>query len=94
MNKSINPETVLSTTRAECLRGMESANMDARMAWYYTHCGEIEMASFLGAITNDRMNDLEREWRSHPCSQVHCADYPLPLGKNIAVRTGFSRVLE
>ena len=65
MNKSINPETVLSTTRAECLRGMESANMDARMAWYYTHCGEIEMASFLGAITNDRMNDLEREWREH-----------------------------
>lgn len=65
MNKSINPETVLSTTRAECLRGMESANMDTRMAWYYTHCGEIEMASFLGTITNDRMNDLEREWREH-----------------------------
>lgn len=58
-------ERILATTRAECLRGMESANMDARMAWYYTHCGEMEMASYLGAITNERMNDLEREWREH-----------------------------
>lgn len=62
---SIDAETVLETTRGECLRGMESANMDARKAWYYTHCGEIEMAGFLGAITNERMNALESEWREH-----------------------------
>ena len=65
MNENINAEAILTRTRAECLRGMESANMDARMAWYYTHCGELEMASYLGAITNKRMNALEDEWREH-----------------------------
>jgi len=73
MNENINVEAVLNTTRAECLRGMESANMDAQMAWYYTHCGEMEMASFLGAITNERMNALEREWRDH---KPIAGDYP------------------
>ena len=64
-NTQYNAEEILSATRAECLRGMESANMDARMAWYYTHCGEMEMASYLGAITIERMNALEAEWRDH-----------------------------
>lgn len=65
MSEKINAEAILTRTRAECLRGMESVNMDARMAWYYTHCGEMEMASYLGAITNERMNALENEWREH-----------------------------
>lgn len=71
--KNINAEAVLNTTRAECLRGMESANMDSRMAWYYTHCGEIEMAAFLGAITIERMNALESAWREH---KPVAGDYP------------------
>ena len=73
INTQYNAEEILSSTRAECLRGMESANMDARMAWYYTHCGEMEMASYLGAITIDRMNALEAEWRDHKPIPV---DYP------------------
>ena len=73
MDKNINAESVLRTTRAECLRGMESANLDSRMAWYYTHCGEIEMASYLGAISNERMNALEDEWREH---KPVAGDYP------------------
>ena len=64
-NIIIQAEAILSTTRAECLRGMDTGNMDARLAWYYTHCGEIEMASYLGAITNERMNALESEWKEH-----------------------------
>lgn len=65
MNANINPEAILRTARAECLRGMESPNMDVRAAWYYTHCGEIEMAAALGAITIERMNALLDEWRDH-----------------------------
>ena len=58
-------EEIIYAARGECLRNMESPNMLTRMAWYYTHCGELEMASFLGAITNERMNALESEWREH-----------------------------
>ena len=64
-NMKHNAEEILFTTRSECLRGMESDNMDTRSAWYYTHCGEMEMACYLGAITNERMNAMETEWRQH-----------------------------
>ena len=73
MDKQYNPEEILMTTRAECLRGMESGSMEARMAWYYTHCGEMEMASYLGAISIERMNTLEDEWRGHK-PNVECPD--------------------
>ena len=64
-NMQYSAEEILFTTRSECLRGMESANMGTRTAWYYTHCGEIEMACSLGAITKELMNALEVEWRQH-----------------------------
>ena len=72
-NMQYSAEEILFTTRSECLRGMESDNMGTRMAWYYTHCGEIEMACFLSAITSERMNALEAEWRQH---KPVTGDYP------------------
>ena len=65
MNTNHDAETIIRTARAECLRGMECGNQDAKLAWYYTHCGEMEMAANLGAITIERMNALESEWREH-----------------------------
>lgn len=58
-------ETILAMTREECLRNMQSENEKTRRAWFYTHCGEIEMAGFAGLITIERMNELESEWFTH-----------------------------
>ena len=60
-----NVEEVLEQSRQECLRGLESNSMSNRLARFYTHCGAIELAGQLGAITIERMNELEEEWRRH-----------------------------
>ena len=60
-----NAETILQQTRSECLRNMDSDSAMTRAAWYYTHCGEMEMAAALGHITIDRLNQLEQEWAFH-----------------------------
>ena len=60
-----NVEDVLEQSRQECLRGLESNSMSNRLAWFCTHCGAIELAGQLGAITIERMNELEEEWRRH-----------------------------
>ena len=62
-NLSERAESILETTRTECLIGMSNASRDARVAWFYTHCGEIEMAKFLGLIDEDRRAELTRMWR-------------------------------
>lgn len=69
-----NVENVLVQCREECLRAMDNPNPACQSAWYYTHCGEIEMAGQMGAITVERMNELEAEWRKRkPNGQErHC----------------------
>lgn len=60
-----NVEEVLEQSRQECLRGLESNSMSNRLAWFYAHCGAIELAGQLGSITIERMNELETNWRRH-----------------------------
>ena len=64
-----NVEEVLESTKAECLRGIEgSKTYGGRQSWYYTHCGEIEMAYNLGLISQERFDELRAEWRDcRPC---------------------------
>lgn len=66
-----NVEEVLEQSRQECLRGLESNSMSNRLAWFYTHCGAIELAGQLGAITLERMNELETDWRRHMPEQYY-----------------------
>ena len=66
MLEKINIEDILSAARLECLRGMENAHSyGGRSAWYYTHCGEIEMAFNLGLLTQERFDELNRQWHEH-----------------------------
>lgn len=66
MNTKRNAEDVLASTKEECLRGIANATEDAgRKAWYYTHCGEIEMAYNLGLLTLERFDELRSEWSQH-----------------------------
>ena len=59
-------EKVLETTKAECLRMIQEARLqESRLAWYYTHMGEIEMATMLGLISGARGVELRREWAEH-----------------------------
>ena len=61
-----NVEEVLKRTREECLRGINSAHSyGGRSAWYYTHCGEIEMVFHLGLIAQERFEALNEEWHRH-----------------------------
>lgn len=66
MAEKRNVEDVLESTKAECLRGISNSHSYGGMhAWYYTHCGEIEMAYNLGLITQDRFDELRKEWDEH-----------------------------
>ena len=66
MPENLNVEDVLGAARLECLRGLLNASTyGGRSAWYYTHCGEIEMAFNLGLLTQERFDELRREWREH-----------------------------
>ena len=57
-------EEILENTKQEALRGIQQAgNTQARLAWWYTHVGEIEMTKFLGLITEDRRSELMEEWK-------------------------------
>ena len=58
---------VLTSTRAEALRSIESAGSSygTKNAWYYTHVGEIEMAFFLGLISDKEFSELKEEWKTH-----------------------------
>lgn len=64
METKRNVEEVLESTKAECLRMVQEAKTyGGRQAWYYTHCGEIEMAFNLGLISQERFDQLSREWK-------------------------------
>ena len=58
---------ILNRTRFEAMQivDSQSSSIKSRTAWYWTHIGEIEMAYFLGLISGDEMNELEKEWRTH-----------------------------
>ena len=58
---------VLATTRAEALRSIEnpSSKIETKKAWYFTHCGEIEMCFFLELITDKEFTELIEEWSAH-----------------------------
>ena len=70
MHNNPNVEAVLRRTREECLRGINNAHSyGGSSAWYYTHCGEIEMALHLGLITQERFEELNEEWHKHMPTQ-------------------------
>lgn len=60
-------EEILKSTRLEASQVVDNpeASRDARMAWYFTHMGEMEMAMFLGLIDEDRREELAEEWKTH-----------------------------
>ena len=60
-------EKILKSTHQEASRIVDNpeADRDARMAWYFTHMGEMEMAKFLGFISEDRRAELAAEWKTH-----------------------------
>ena len=60
-------EEILKSTHQEASRIVDNpeASRDVRMAWYFTHMGEMEMAMFLGLIDEDRWQELAEEWKTH-----------------------------
>lgn len=65
-NLPASTEHILETAKQEAERGIENAeSRDAKLAWYYTHCGELEMSRFLENISGDRFYELEAEWKKH-----------------------------
>lgn len=57
-------EEILETAKQEAIRGIEQAkSTHAKIAWWYTHVGEIEMTKFLGHITEERRAELMEEWK-------------------------------
>ncbi len=58
---------ILKSTRFEAAQIVDNpeASRDARLAWYFTHMGEIEMSWFLGLINDVEMRELENEWKTH-----------------------------
>lgn len=70
MPNNPNVEEILMRTCEECLRGISNAHSyGGRSAWYYTHCGEIEMAFHLGLISQERFEELNEEWHQHKPTQ-------------------------
>lgn len=64
--KNPSTEEVLERTREECLLAISNASTyGGKLAWYYTHCGEIEMVFQLGLITRDQFEVLHEDWRQH-----------------------------
>ena len=61
-------EETIEATRQEVTNQIERCSgHESKLAWYYTHIGEIEMCRFLGLITEDRRRKLEAEWKKlHP----------------------------
>lgn len=61
-------EEILAAVREEAERMVREAKSESgKLAWYFTHCGEIEMCRFLGLISEDRRHELEAEWKKlHP----------------------------
>ncbi len=60
-------EEILKSTHQEASWIVDNpeASRDARLAWYFTHMGEMEMAMFLGFIDEDRRAELAEEWKAH-----------------------------
>ena len=58
---------VLENTKAEALRSIDNpeSTIDTKKAWYYCHCGEIEMCFFLELITDKDFAELIEEWSNH-----------------------------
>ena len=57
-------EEILETAKQEAIRGIERAeSTHAKIAWWYTHVGGIEMTKFLGHITEERRAELMEEWK-------------------------------
>lgn len=61
-----NVEELLEALKAEAVRNIRAAKTyDSRIAWYWTHIGEIEMARQLGLINEDRRYELEVDFRAY-----------------------------
>ena len=60
-------EKVLNDTRAEALKAIENPDgtLECKKAWYHSHEGEIEMAWFLGLISERVKDWLKEEWLTH-----------------------------
>ena len=58
---------ILKSTRDEAAQIVDNpeASHDARLAWYFCHIGEIEMAWFLSLISEQEKDELTGEWKKH-----------------------------
>lgn len=58
---------ILKSTHLEAAQIVDNpeATYECRLAWYFTHIGEIEMAWFIGLINDVEMRELEDEWKKH-----------------------------
>ena len=65
-NRPATAEEIIEATRQEVAGQIErSSTIEAKKAWYYTHCGELEMCRFLGLISADRLHELETAWKEY-----------------------------
>lgn len=67
MKEMRDAKKILNDTRKEALYIIEKpgVSLEAKVAWYYTHIGEIEMAYFLGLIDEKELGERKREWSEH-----------------------------
>ncbi len=65
MSHDNNVEELLALMKDETIRGIRQASSySARVAWYWTHIGAIEMARQLDLITEERQQELEQDFRA------------------------------
>lgn len=65
MSHDNNVEELLALMKDETIRGIQEArSYAARVAWYWTHIGAIEMARQLDLITEERRQELEQDFRA------------------------------
>lgn len=71
-----NVETLLESMRQESERAIKNptASHGARLAWYWSHIGSLDMARQLDLITEDqrfKLYDEFRELKPHPDTELH-----------------------
>lgn len=59
-----NAENILEAMKRETLHAIESAEREeARKAWYYSHLGSLDFARQIGLITEERRQQLYKEFQ-------------------------------
>lgn len=59
-----NAEYILEVMKRETIHAIESAErQEARKAWYYSHLGSLDFARQIGLITEERRQQLYKEFQ-------------------------------